>query len=215
MFPCSPVVTLRSTRELGPYPFKGNQWCKQTVLCAVLRLPSRAKDKTLCNFADQHQVCVPSSQDATRLLRGWRSRSTYGAELRVKHGGHRGGPETHQDRAWVRSLLNNSLPKSVSCLFFVFLFLLSCNKHALSVVPVCYFFYVVKWLGLYPDIWNDPMTHNMTTLLWLFMQCWPVSSSDMKKSLFIYFFKNLWKINHKKCDVWCFNGPFPKRQFLF
>lgn len=47
MFACRDAAV---DQELGPYPFKRNQWCKQTVLCTVLRILSRAKDKTLSNF---------------------------------------------------------------------------------------------------------------------------------------------------------------------
>lgn len=86
-------------QELGPYPFKRNQWCKQTVLCTVLRVPSRAKDKTLSNFADQREVCVPPSQDSTELQgRTCRSSACVVLQpgLRVLERGHRGGPEELQ-----------------------------------------------------------------------------------------------------------------------
>lgn len=87
--------------ELGPYPFKRNQWCKQTVLCAPLLIQSRAKDKTLRNFADQSKVCAcsprtpPVAEPALhrRLIQDCAWRDT----------GMRGGPEEQQSRDGVRS----------------------------------------------------------------------------------------------------------------
>ena len=58
---------MRSTENWVRIPLKENQWCKQTVLFAVLGIPSRAKDKTLGNFADQRLkfVCLlPGRQRA-------------------------------------------------------------------------------------------------------------------------------------------------------
>lgn len=54
----SPVATLRLTENWVRIPLKEITDANK-LFGARRRVPSRAKDKTLCNFTDRHEVWIP------------------------------------------------------------------------------------------------------------------------------------------------------------
>lgn len=130
MFSCSPVVTLRSTKNWVHIPLKeisdaNKLFCAR---CSGYRVAPKTKLCVTLLTSTKFVFLLPGRHGA---LQGCLSRFYAGVWTGAarKTRGHRGGPEKLQDWAWVRSLWTIQL-ESQSAAFF----LLGYNKHALSVV---------------------------------------------------------------------------------
>lgn len=136
MFSCSPVVTLRSTKNWVHIPLKeisdaNKLFCAR---CSGYRVAPKTKLCVTLLPSTKFVFLLPGRHGA---LQGCLSRFYAGVWTGAarKTRGHRGGPEKLQDWAWVRSLWTIQL-ESQSAAFF----LLGYNKHALSVVLGLFFF---------------------------------------------------------------------------
>lgn len=164
MFSCSPVVTLRSTKNWVHIPLKeisdaNKLFCAR---CSGYRVAPKTKLWVTLLTSAKFPFLLPGRHRARRD-------GSAGSPLAFERGaarkkkekrGHRGGPEELQDWDWVRSLWTIQLESQFSY-----------RRRAL-------FELLGSGSNFCPNVW---WKHKSRTLLWLFLPHRPFSRSDWKR----------------------------------